>query len=302
VKKKLPALILVIALVCTVFSSCGYRISIEKKEKDTTEEATTEAVVTQSLPPVSTEYTEQTTTYIIDNSPTLVQDRSYTLMNISKDDCLAIYRNAMNDVKTVAPGFTKTETQRTSDVQAGSGRTQLANSILNLVGQSILNNSDGSGKTVVSKGDTSSAKNIFPLFGSDYGCALTDSSIVKSAQCYTDGSTYKIILTLEDALNPDMNSAFAQIMDPADISTMKDGIAQYLVVLDYSQYQFDINYTGCEITCVIDKATSRMTSLSHKMVMEVAININLNLIVLQTSAVRCTGTITDHVDYTDFKW
>lgn len=297
--KKTVAVISAAVLLVLCLSSCGYHLSIEKDtEPETTTAFQQETYPVVTAPPV----TEATTAFEEDTSPGLVVDSSYEMMSMTKEDVMKLYTSCMNDVKTLAPGFVKTETQNTVDVVAGSGNTQLANSILNLVGNSILNGSDGNYRSTVYKGNKTAVRDMFPLFGEETGCTLTDYSIIKSAVCYRSDSNYKIVIQVNDTLNPDTTSEFSKIMDPADVSSIRNGIPTYLVVLNYKSYQFDMNYTGCEITCVIDKKTSRMESLSHKMITNVSIDINLDLIVLQTQAIKCSGKIIDHVDYSDFDW
>ena len=75
-----------------------------------------------------------------------------------------------------------------------------------------------------------------------------------------------------------------------------------LFKLDYNSYKFNINYTNCEITCVIDKETSRMTSLKHKMIMDIEIVMNLDLILFQTKNVKAQGRIVNFLEYYNFDW
>lgn len=300
-----PIILVSLALAgCLLLSSCNKRlVLVDKTETTTAQPAASETYgyVTDT----TTAPGGETTTideYIIDNTPTISGQGSYRQINMDAATVLALYRSAMNDVKAVAPGFNRTETQLTDDVVAGNGNSQLANSILNLVASSILQGSDGNSSHRVIKGDKTEVTSLFPLYGENDGCTLFDTAIVNSAICYGNDSEYKIVITLNDCLNPDESGDFSKILKPVDISAMKNGISQYFVVLDYSQFQFDMNYTGCEITCVLDKNTSRMKSLSQKMVIDVAININMDLGVWKTDVVKCTGTITDHTDFTDFNW
>ena len=210
----------------------------------------------------------------------------------------------MNDVKVRAPGYFRTEYQEMSDVSAGDGNVQLINRILNLVGTELLKDSGDEQKTIqIMAHDDIAVRETFPLYNKDVGCELNDMSIIKSATCYTDGLTYKIIITFDDQLNPDSHySSFSQIMTPIDRNALSDPIEEYLVVLDYNNYKFDINYTNCEITCIIDKATNRMTSLKQKMIMDVEIVLNLDLILFQTKNVKAKGRIVNFLEYYSFDW
>ena len=110
-------------------------------------------------------------------------------------------------------------------------------------------------------------------------------------------------ITFDDQLNPDPEySSFSKIMTPIDRDALSAPIEEYLVVLDYNNYKFDINYTNCEITCIIDKATNRMTSLKHKMIMDIEIVLNLDLILFQTKNVKAEGKIVNFLEYYNFDW
>ena len=294
IKKIIPAAC-VFLVIAVLFSSCGYRLRLEKKEDDTTSATQFTTANTggeTAFQPEDT--TEETTAFVYDGS--------YYDTALSADRVLALYSSAMNDVKNCCPGFHVEQSQQTGNVSAGSGRTQLANSILALVGQKVLDGSDISGSSDVKKGSADAVKNSFPLFGRNTGCALTSDNIISSAVCETDGKEYKITICLNDTLNPSEDGDFAKIMPRVDVDEIKNGISEYLVVLDYSQFRFDMNYTNCKIVCTLDKATSRMTSLTVSRDIEVEININLDLIVFKTQAVKCSGTIYDKLEYNSFVW
>lgn len=309
--KKLIALLCAFIIVLLSLSSCGYEISIRKKGEGN--ELTTTIVLdpdtglpvdegnSVQLPEVTTLPSAEATT----SSGAGIQiDNTYRPMAMSSQDVLTFYKSAMNDVKVRAPGYTRTEYQEMSDVSAGDGNVQLINRILNLVGTELLKDSGDEQKTIqIMAHDDIAVRETFPLYNKDVGCELNDMSIIKSATCYTDGLTYKIIITFDDQLNPDSHySSFSQIMTPIDRNALSDPIEEYLVVLDYNNYKFDINYTNCEITCIIDKATNRMTSLKHKMIMDVEIVLNLDLILFQTKNVKAEGRIVNFLEYYSFDW
>ena len=309
--KKLVALLCAFIIITVSLSSCGYEISIRKKGHG--DELTTTIVIDPSvtqpqgggnavlLPEVTTLPPAETTT---GQGAGIQVDTSFRPMAMSSQDVITFYKSAMNDVKVRAPGYTRTEYQEMSDVSAGDGNVQLINRILNLVGTELLKDSGDEQKTIqIMAHDDIAVRETFPLYNKDVGCELNDLSIVKSATCYTDGLSYKIIITFDDQLNPDHQySPFAQIMTPINREALSDPIEEYLVVLDYNNYKFDINYTNCEITCIIDKATNRMTSLKQKMIMDVDIVLNLDLILFQTRNVKAQGRIVNFLEYYNFDW
>ncbi len=309
---KFIAVFSAVALFTVSFCSCGYEISIRKKGEG--EERTTTIVLDDVVGTTNNSgavYIPDVTTMPSEDDPLESQggpsiqvDTTYQPLAMSAQDVIEFYKRATNDVKVRAPGYTRNEYQEISDVEAGNGDVQLINRILNLVGTELLKDSGDEESTIqIMAHDDIAVRETFPLYNKDVGCELTDMSIVKSAVCYSDGKSYKIIITFDDQLNPDHeNSAFAQIMTPIDRNALSNPIEEYLVVLDYNSYKFDVNYTNCEITCVIDKATSRMTSLKHKMIMDIDIVMNLDLILFQTKNVKCEGRIVNFLEYYNFNW
>lgn len=307
-KSKIMILISAIMAFTLLLTSCGYEISIRKKGEG--DENTTTIIVenTTSL------YTDNGTIYIPDVQTTeenttqsgasIQVDTSFRPMAMSASDVILFYKSAMNDVKVRAPGYTRNEYQEISDVEAGSGELQLMNRILNLVGTELLKDSGDEEATIqIMAHDDIAVRETFPMYNKDVGCELTDMSIVKSATCYTDGLSYKIIITFDDQLNPHHeDSSFAKIMTPIDRDALSAPIEEYLVVLDYNNYKFDVNYTNCEITCIIDKTTNRMTSLKQKMIMDIEIALNLDLILFQTKNVKAEGRIVNFLEYYNFDW
>ncbi len=309
---RITAIFCVFVLLVTSLCSCGYEISIRKKGEG--DENTTTIVISENTTAL---YTGQEPIYIPDVSGNTVTeettassgasiqvDTSYRPMAMSASDVILFYKSAMNDVKVRAPGYVRNEYQEISEVEAGNGDVQLMNRILNLVGTELLKDSGDEESTIqIMAHDDIAVRETFPLYNKDVGCELTDMSIIKSAVCYSDGQSYKIVITFDDQLNPDHeNSSFADIMTPIDRESLSDPIEEYLVVLDYNSYKFDINYSNCEITCIIDKATNRMTSLKQKMIMELEIVLNLDLILFQTNNVKAQGTIINFLEYSNFDW
>lgn len=299
-------LVSVLALSSCHLQVGGYAIGIIKLEElnslqsgqlqnpDTSDNAPIYNITDETMPP------EEAT----GNQSGIQIDTSYQQLAMSAYDVIELYKRATADVKARAPGYIRSRHQEISDVEGGDGTVQLVNRVLNLVGTEVLKASgDEEDSVQINPHDDIAVLETFPMFNKEVGCELTDMSIVKSAVCYSDGVTYKIIITFDDQLNPDpVNSSFAQIMTPVDRNALSDPIEEYLVVLDMNSYQFDINYTNCEITCIIDKATSRMTSLKHKMIMDINIVMNLDLIVFQTNNVKASGRIVNFLEYYNFDW
>lgn len=306
--RKITAAVCAAVLTAVSLSSCGYELVLKKKDNiDSTENTSGEIggyveTTSEYVPTVTQNPNFENET--VQGGATDESDSSYKALPMSSQDVLELYTRAMNDVKIRAPGYVRYEYQEVSDVEAGDGNMQLMNNILNLVCTELLKDSgDEAASIEIMAHDDIAVRDTFPLYDKDVGCELTNMAIIKSAVCYTDGKSYKIVISFDDQLNPDHeDSDFAKIMTPIDRDSLSDPIEEYLVVLDKNKYQFDINYTNCEIVCTIDKATSRMTSLSHKMIMDIDINMNLDLILFQTNSVKASGRIVNILKYSDFDW
>ncbi len=306
--KKLISVLCALIIIVVSLSSCGYEISINKKGEG--DELTTTIVLSPdgSLPSDSgSAQLPDSTTPLYDGTetnPDLQVDTSFVPVAMSSADVITLYKSAMNDVKVRAPGYTRTEYQEMEDVEAFGGDVQLMNRILNLVGTELLKESGDEQKTIqIMAHDDIAVRETFPLYGKDVGCELTDMSIIKSATCYADSTSYKIVITFDDQLNPEPdNGPFAQIMTPIDRESLTKPIEEYLVVLDYNSFKFDITYSNCEIICTIDKATNRMTSLKQKMNMDIDLVMNLDLVIFQTKNVKARGRIVNFLEYYNFNW
>ncbi len=302
--KRTLAIISAVVMAVTAFTSCG-----TNKNQTTTESPTadynqqTGAYSPENTTVPVTEVTTTENTTNIESSGRITVNSGYKEVAMTRDDVIKVYKNAMDNVKKRCPGFTKTETQTVDNVEAGDGALQLANRILNLISTELLQSTGNNNQLTVEYGDDISVRESFPLFGEDVGCDVADTSIITSAVCYVSDKDYKVVITVADHLNPDPEtSEFSKIMTPIATNSIANGIEEYLVVLDMSSYKFDMNYTGNEIECRFDKDNGRMTYLSQKMVVNVDIDLNLDLILFKTKGISATGTVINKIEYTDFCW
>jgi hypothetical protein len=302
--KRTLAFISAVILTMTALCSCGTKKTETTTEAPTADYAQQPGVYTPentTVPVVESTTAENTTN--IESSGRITVNSGYKEVAMTRDDVIKVYKNAMDNVKKRCPGFTKTETQTVDNVEAGDGALQLANRILNLISSELLQSTGNNNSLTVSYGDDISVRESFPLFGEDVGCDVTDTSIITSAVCYVSDKDYKVVITVADHLNPDPDtSEFSKIMTPIATNSIASGIEEYLVVLDMSSYKFDMNYTGNEIECRFEKDTGRMTYLSQKMVVNVDIDLNLDLILFKTKGISATGTVINKIEYNDFIW
>lgn len=307
--KKVLAVLLAGVLLCA--SGCGYRISITKKdeaeetvgETTTAEETTAEETTTQEATTEATTAEETTISPLTENG-IIYESENFRPVAMDAKSILKLYTEAVNNVKVRCPGFTKRDDQNFSDVQAGSGDFQLANRILNLVATEVLKSAAGeSDVSTIPAHEDLQVLNNFPIYGQEYACNLTELSMLKSAACYTDGERYKIVLTVQDTSNAEpVTSEFGKIMTPVRREEIAQRITRYFVVLDEEKFKFDFRYTGNEIICVFNMKSGELEYLSQRMVVNIDINLDMDLVIFSTDFVKATGKVISHIEYTDFDW
>ena len=311
--KKAISLLCVLSMLITLLAGCGYRLRLEKKD-DPDKSVTTTApsdiplptgyeLVDPTVQPVTETTTEETTVSELDAMGIIVEE-NYKAVAMDKAAVLGFYTDAVNNVKLRCPGFTKREYQDISDVTAGNGNINLANRILNLVATELLKSSGDNDSTVSVKAHNDvKVRELFPVFGEDYGCKVNDLSIIKSAACFTNGEQYKVVIAFNDQLNPEPKKCdFGNIMTPIERQNVANGMEEYVVVLDSDAFKFDFNYTDCELICYIDVATGRIISLTQKMIINTDIDLDIDVFFFKTNVVKAKGQLVNHLEYTDFDW
>lgn len=302
--RQLLSAILIIALISAVFTSCKYRLRwVKAEEEESLTEDAGESVSAAEEPTEAPAAGEPATENPLEGTG-IEEITDFRMAAMDKEAVISLYKSVLNDVKVRCPGFTRSETQVTDGVTAGKGRLQLADRILNLAAEEILN-SHGAGEGVVKVSPHSDVEVLekFPAYGKSYGCGLQNLSIINTAVCYTDGKTYKLVITVADTLNAEPGQGdFSEIMTPISRQAIADGIREYFLVLDRNQYQFDFNYTGNEIICEIDVETGRILSLTQKSVVEVDVDLDMDLLLFKTNFIEAHGTIINRLEFSDFIW
>ncbi len=234
----------------------------------------------------------------------VIEDNSFVQMPMDAAAVLKKYTEAVNEVKLRCPGFVRTEIQSVEDVTAGKGKLQFANQLVNLVAVELLRNGgDGSAVTSVPAHNDVQVREKFPVYGQNYGCGLTDLSLIEYAACYTDGATDRIVIKPGPALNPEpRTSDFGSIMTPIERKNVTGGIARLFYMLAQDRYTLDFNYTDNEIVCELDRQTGRVLTLTMRMVVRVDFDMDLDLLLLRTDFAEAHGCVVHKVTFTDFDW
>ena len=273
-------------------------------DKTTAAEAPeTEATVPTTEPEPETE--ENTAISPLIEHGIIYESEKYRPAPMDTAAVMRLYADSVNTVKRACPGFTKKDDQNFSDLKAGSDNgNSLVNRILGVVAGEVLRHAGGDSSVLtVSAHDEQKVLREFPIYGEEYACDLPDLSIVTSAVCYTDGERDKLVITLADTSNAEPGATpYGRIMTPAPRENIAEKITRYFRLLDEERFRFDFRYTGSEIICLINKETGRLEYLSQKMIVLIDINLDMDLGLLKTDFVKASGTVVNHVEYTDFDW
>ena len=288
--RQMLACVLLLALVAATLTACKYRLRWVKEE---TTVPVTEVPETTTLP-------EPTTVPEPTTEDTGIHEVAFVQAPYDKPAVMELYKKALGEVKIRCPGFTRTQYMITEDVSAAKGRLDLANRLLERVTKELLRVSGGEEKKVtVAPMDELAVLERFPAYGKAVGCDLANYEIVTSAVCYTDGTVYKIVITVEDTLNADPEKGdFCKIMTPVS----RESIGEGLFFVSGSGLEIDLDYTGNEIVCELDAATGRLLSLTQKSVVEVDADLDLDLLLFRTDLVEARGTVIRRLEFTDFIW
>lgn len=195
---------------------------------------------------------------------TIITDRSL----LTPDKILSEYTVVMNQLKTDAPAFTFTRYQNLPTDYQNVGPA--ASFVLPII-ERYVTSKTASDEIAYTSGNADK----LPLPDSSYGCLLTDSTKIKNAYCEViDRNNYKIVITLTDELNPQINSAGATssvsaitaMFDPYDAAT------QITAISELAFNKIDFNYTGCTVTLLYNHDTMKVQSINMLMNIDITAN------------------------------
>lgn len=208
---------------------------------------------------------------------------------VTPSQILAEYTEVMNQLKTDAPAFKKVRYQNLPTANQNLGA--VADIVLPIIEKYVTSKNVAEG-TSVAAGNS----NELPVKNSSYGCLLTDPAAIKKAYCeiLTD-DTYKLVITLNDEMNPNhlapgattSSSITTAVFDPYDAGEMITAISS-LVLND-----INFNYTDCTVTLVYNKKTKEVQSVD----MTMNIDITANTILMQVNA-----RIVDITEFSEFSY
>lgn len=127
--------------------------------------------------------------------------------------------------------------------------------------------------------------NDMPIHGSEKGCALTDYDAVAWAKCEDKGDgTYEISFSLKEEVNPEPTpadtlvpvSAHGAVMQPMAFKDIKAEIDNITgKIPGVSMNTLDLYYRDHVYTCVYNPETDEVLSITHHIVIDIVVNLDL---------------------------
>ena len=217
-----------------------------------------------------------------------------------KEAILAYYSNLVNTMKAGKPAYKKIEWQ---ELPEGDRDFGTMGKIILPIAEGMLTSKDkASGDpSIHNQGDD--ANNI-PVNDNAKGCLLTDASKIKSASCKDNGDgTATIVITLideDDALPAEAGAETAPsytgaMFNPMSKSGIDDIISKFSAVATVNT--FKLTYTDATVTCVFEKDSQKVKSLSYTLPCLITANAKVTLLTIDGKA-----KLVDYIEVTDIAY
>lgn len=294
---RLTALLLTAALLSVLCAGC-FQISITLPEFTTaqqtqsggvqqqTEAAPTEPATAALTPETQPAQSEPAASQPAEQ-PTAAEKKAPSAMN--RDELLAYFNTALNNVKSSKAGFTKSKLTSIKDLHLSNST---ANSLVGMVKGALLSETEE--VTPVTKG--SSSDGVMSPSGKSFVSNLTAADIT-DISAVQSGSSYTVTVKVKGETNPDTtSSACSKIFD---FMTVDDVVNIYApkVGATVSREKIEVVFANCYAKAVIDasgRVTSYETYVEGEMNMYDAsikkiITINTDLKILLGSTTKYSG-------------
>lgn len=205
---------------------------------------------------------------------------------LTSDKILEEYTAVMNQLKTDAPAFTQTRYQNLPTEHQNLGA--MADFVLPII-EKYVTSKTASAPVTYSSGNA----NKLPLPESSYGCLLTDATAIKNAYCEVlDDEKYKIVITLNDELNPPALTSGATSSQSITNSVFDtyDALNQITAISELAFNKIDFNYTDCTVTLIYEPDTKQVQSVNMTMFIDITAD---------TLLMEIKARIVDNTEYTD---
>jgi len=261
--------LLLIFTVIFAFAACG-----PKGNDNNTTEPTT-AVVTDTVATTGENKPETTGTSTTDAKvdPTVTEtSKSQISTDVKlpqgKAEILAAYTEIMNYAKTAKPAFKKIEYQ-VLPADKRNFDSGIVNTLLKLASGFMVSEEEAREKP--EDNQKGGSMRWFPVYKCDKGCLLTDTSVIKSADCVKlSNGNFKITIVLKEEKNaepynettkscPSFTGKMFSPLAKADIDKEVKGIS-VIKRADYS-----LKYYDCKAVLVYNPANKHIVTLDQYM-------------------------------------
>ena len=195
---------------------------------------------------------------------TITTDRSL----LTADKILEEYTVVMNKLKSDSPAFSFIRYQNLPTNYQNVGAA--AKFVLPIIEKYVTSKT---ASTYIQYEAENSEK--LPLPDSAYGCLLTDSTAIKNAYCEVlDDGTYKIVMTINDELNPPVLSSGATSSQSTinAVFDTYDALNQITAISELAFNKIDFNYTDCTATVIYNPDTEQVQSINMLMNIDIVAN------------------------------
>ena len=287
-KQKFLSALLIIFLVGVVVFQCVSIKNIENSRNQLTTEETQDALITATPQTTLPQTTLPQTTLPIDdvaddNDTTTVADSAEKENDKpeSTKEIIDQYTLLVDKFKQQKPAYKKKEYQALPKEYHNFSST--LNKALDLASGYMVTEDEA--EVLVRDAGAEEIIMDMPIHGSEKGCALTDYDAVSWAKCEDKGDgTYEISFSLKEEVNPEPTpvdtlvpvSAHGAVMQPMAFSDIKaeiDNIAGKIPGV--AMNTLDLYYRDHVYTCVYDPATDEVLSITHHIVIDIVVNIDV---------------------------
>ena len=195
---------------------------------------------------------------------TITTDRSL----LTSEKILDKYTGLMNKLKDDSPAFSFIRYQNLPTDYQNVGAA--AKFVLPIIEKYVTSKS----ASKATQFESGNAEKL-PLPDSAYGCLLTDSTAIKNSYCEVlDDETYKIVITLNDELNPPVISSGATSSQSIINSVFDtyDALNQITAISELAFNKIDFNYTDCTVTLIYNPDTEQVQSINMLMNIDIVAN------------------------------
>ena len=282
-KHKILSAAVIIFLVAVIIAQCVSISKIEANRNQPKEEATqqVDGTVTTAQPPTKPTTQPQSTSPTENaNAPGDPAEKD-SIKPESTKEIIDQYTLLVDKFKQQKPAYKKKEYQALPAEYHNF--SSVLNSLLDFASGYMVTEEEA--EVLIRDAGAEEIINDMPIHGSEKGCVLTDYDAVSWAKCEDKGNgTYEISFSLREEVNPEPTpadtlvpvSAHGAVMQPMAFKDIKAEIDNITgKIPGVSMNTLDLYYRDHVYTCVYNPATDEVLSITHHIVIDIVVNIDV---------------------------